>query len=720
MRLHVRYRFKYSVATSLALILSISATNAYAADKAADDAAAANYDVVYEAMDEIIVKGRYLANEKFSGTKTPTLIVNVPQSLSVITAAQIQEQGFNSLGDVIDYTPGVANEQGEGHRDQTIIRGQNSTADFFLDGLRDDIQYYRPLYNLQQVEILRGSNAMIFGRGGGGGVINRVTKKPIQGETFNRLAGWVDTFGAYAATTDNNFTVNDKASIRLNGLYEEFNNHRDEYDGERYAINPTARLTLQPDTQLLLSYEYVNDDRLVDRGVPADGGKPLDGYHDMFFGDPDANKTDLEAHIARARLDHHFSDDLNFNATVQYADYDKFYQNIYPVGYDRTAQTVRLDGYGNLTKRQNLIGQANLVADLDFGGLHHTFLIGGEYTHQDTDNSRRDVFFADSQDDQITIDFTNPLNIPAFSFPKLTRNADTDVDVYSIYLQDQIDIGRYVKIVGGIRYDNFEIDVTDHIEIDDGIADGNDGEHKRKDDEISPRLGLIIKPQDNISLYGSYSQSFLPRSGDQFVSLSPSSETLKPEEFRNYEIGAKWDIHPGLAVSAAIFRLDRDQGSTTDPSDPGNSILVGSRTEGLELQLIGQITEAWHLNVGYSYLEAKERGRVVGNELANREMPHVPEDMFSIWSRYDLTPRFGVGMGVSYQSEKFTSIGNKVKLPDATRVDAAIYYDIRDDLALQLNVENLLDSHFYPSAHNDNNIATSRPLNARLTIRGEF
>ena len=126
-------------------------------------------------MDAVAVLGTYLANEKFSGTKTQTLIIDVPQSLSVVTREQIAEQAFTDIGDVLRYTPGASVGQGEGHRDQITLRGQNSTADFFIDGLRDDVQYFRPLYNLDQIEILRGSNAMIFGRGGGGGVVNRVT-----------------------------------------------------------------------------------------------------------------------------------------------------------------------------------------------------------------------------------------------------------------------------------------------------------------------------------------------------------------------------------------------------------------------------------------------------------------------------------------------------------------------------------------------------------------
>ncbi|MEO0319635.1 MAG: TonB-dependent receptor plug domain-containing protein, partial [Pseudomonadota bacterium] len=160
---------------------------------------------------DIIVVGRVLYSDQVNAVKTPTPIIDVPQSLSIITADQIIQQGFNSVGDIILYTPGVNNSQGEGHRDAVVFRGIRSTADFYLDGVRDDVQYYRSLYNLEQVEILRGPNALLFGRGGTGGVLNRVTKKGVLGERFVGFKTSVDTFGAADVQIDANFDVSDNA-----------------------------------------------------------------------------------------------------------------------------------------------------------------------------------------------------------------------------------------------------------------------------------------------------------------------------------------------------------------------------------------------------------------------------------------------------------------------------------------------------------------------------
>ncbi|MEO0973133.1 MAG: TonB-dependent receptor plug domain-containing protein, partial [Pseudomonadota bacterium] len=216
------------------------------------------------------VVGEFLDRDEANAVKTPTPVLDVPQSLSIVTAAQIDEQGFNSIEDIISYTPGVNISQGEGHRDAVVFRGVRSTADFYVDGIRDDVQYYRPLYNLEQVEVLRGPNALLFGRGGTGGVLNRVTKKGQVGETFTGFNVIGGTFGDYSIEVDSNIATSERSAVRINAFYEELQNHRDFFDGERIGFNPTVRFQFTPKTTLDLSYEYIEHDRYIDRGIPTD------------------------------------------------------------------------------------------------------------------------------------------------------------------------------------------------------------------------------------------------------------------------------------------------------------------------------------------------------------------------------------------------------------------------------------------------------------------
>ncbi|MBU1288127.1 MAG: TonB-dependent siderophore receptor [Alphaproteobacteria bacterium] len=698
---------------SLFSVLSLSAS--IAGLSFAQDASSIDADI--KTLEPVLVTGAYLTNEKFSGTKTLTPVIDVPQSLSVVSAARISEQAFSDIGDILRYTPGASIGQGEGHRDQITIRGQSTTADFFIDGLRDDVEYFRPLYNIEQVEVLRGSNAMIFGRGGGGGIINRASKSPDAETRFTDVSASLDTFSELSLALDHNAVVNEVSAFRVNAFAEALANHRDQFDGDRFAVNPTFSTKLAPDTHLLLSYEYVNDDRVVDRGVPSVGNAPLEGFEDTIFGDPNANRTSLAAHIARARIDHEFSDTLTANATLQYADYDKLYQNLFPVGFDLIAGTVTFDGYRDTTTRQNLILQGNVVSNFYTGPVSHTLLIGAEYGDQQSDNARRDALFADSTDNQISFAFSDPLNIPNFSFPVFNRDRGSSVQFASIYIQDQVDLGRHFKLIGGLRFDQFQIDVIDQIEIANGAGDGNNGLLSRTDEEISPRLGLIYKPVDSVSAYVSYSKSFLPRSGDQFLTLSPSTEAAAPEVFENIELGLKWDIRPNVSLTTAVFQLERENGTAVDPNNVGNSILIGTQTEGLEIQLSGALTNWWRLDAGYSYLSGSEFGVVSG---ARSDLSQVPENMLSVWNRFDVNDHLGFGMGMTYQDAQYASFSNTVKLPDFTRLDAAVFYQFDSGLAVQLNLENLLDEDYYPAAHNDNNISTGAPLSARLTVRTRF
>ena len=697
-----------AVATAVSLVIFGAAAQAQEAQNDVPD------------VERITVRGAFFGQQVADAVKTPTLLVDVPQSVSVVSAEQINEQALFSVADVMQYTPGVSVGLGEDHRDQITIRGQNTTADFFVDGLRDDVQYFRPLYNLERVEILRGANALLFGRGGGGGVVNRVTKVAEVNEDFTTLSAGIDTFGAGSVSIDTNKVIDSENAFRLNGVFDNIDNHRDFKDGERYAVNPTYTWLASEDTTVRASYEYVNDDRMVDRGVPALGGEPLTGYDDTYFGDPNFNNTTLEAHIARIRAEHALNNNWNANATVQFADYDKLYKNLYPVNFDAAAGTVTLDGYRDTTERENLLFQFNLVGQFETGAFSHTMLMGAEYGNQDTENARRDAYFTDTKDDQITFMFSDPLVIPERSLTAPVRDRASDVTFTSAFIQDEIGIGENWIVVAGLRYDNFDIDVTDMIEMANGSEDGNNGLLSSSDTEVSPRFGLIYKPFKEISVYASYSKSFLPRSGDQFLSLSLTSQALDAEEFENKEIGLKWNVSDALSLTAAAFEVERENGSAQDPNDPERSILTGTETTGFEVQLVGQLTDEWTVNAGYSNLDGEEMGRVVDGNLANRELAQLPEHMLTLWNQYQVAQDWKVALGVIYQSEQYASLSNAVELPDFWRVDAAVYYDYSDDLSVQLNVENLFDEDYFPSAHNDNNISTGEPLNARISMQYRF
>ncbi|MEL7112127.1 MAG: TonB-dependent siderophore receptor [Pseudomonadota bacterium] len=702
-----------SAAAISALILS-PVVNAQLADE--DDVSV---------QEEIVVVGQFLYTDQVNALRSPTPIIDVPQSLSIVTADQILQQGFTSIGDIIDYTPGVNTSQGEGHRDAVVFRGVRSTADFFIDGVRDDVQYYRPLYNLEQVEILRGPNALLFGRGGTGGILNRVTKKADLDEAFTGYQASVDSFGAFGAQIDSNFVLSDTSAFRINAMYESLENHRDFYDGDRIGINPTARFELSPATTLDLSYEYIDHERFIDRGIPTGAnGEPVEAFEDIVFGDSELNTTQLEAHLLRAMVQHQFSENLKGRVSAFYGDYDKLYQNFYASAFDPATNIVGIDGYVDTTQRQNLILSGDLIGQFQTGGLGHTIVTGAEYIDTTNDNDRFNPVWTGTNDD---VEFFNVMRPLAFSngvgtnasgtatsmtFSDLNDDTAATVEVFSAYIQDEIEISDQLDIIIGARFDSFDISV-DNLDPSVAPADRN---RTRTDEEVSPRLGIVYKPMENISFYGSYSESFLPRSGEQFANINGNNNALDPNEFTNLEAGVKWDLQPGLSLTAAIFEIEQSSPQVAD-NDPSTLDVIDSETTGFEVQLQGQLTERWYVSTGYSYLDGEQVNRSGATGLRPRELP---ENMFSLWNAYQVTDKFGLGLGLTYQDESFINNSNSATLPSYTRVDAAAFYDVNEDLRVQLNVENLTDELYFPNSHSTHQATVGAPLNAKITISGRF
>lgn len=320
------------------------------------------------AADEIVVtaaRDGYAAKRSATATKTDTDLILIPQSVSVVTAKQIRDQAMHSIGDVLRTVPGVSLNAAEGHRDHIVMRGNSTTADFFADGLRDDVQYYRGLYNIDRVEILKGPNAMIFGRGGGGGVVNRVTKR-AEPSAFARFALSGDNEGAADVSADINTPLTTTLAARLNAVAERFASFRNAYGGHCIAVNPTIAWRPDKNTRLDLGIEYGRDTRVIDRGIPSAGSgtlaapaRPLTGYDSVYFGQLDTNRTRFTGKVATAAFEHRFSPTLRVVAKGLAGTYDKFYRNALaatPVAITGGVAMVGIEAYESSTRRRSQFG----------------------------------------------------------------------------------------------------------------------------------------------------------------------------------------------------------------------------------------------------------------------------------------------------------------------------------------------------------------------------
>lgn len=687
-------------------IFAASAAAAASADDAAAEGPTALPKVTVVAEHE---SDGYRAERSRAATKTDTALVDVPQSVSVVTRDLIRDQSMQSLMDVARYVPGAGMAQGEGNRDAIILRGNSSTSDFFLDGVRDDVEYFRDLYNIDRVEILKGPNAMIFGRGGAGGVVNRVSRQ-ANWEPVREVTLQGGSWDNRRATFDVGGAVSDGFAARVMGVYEDSESYRDGVELERKGINPTFALAVGDSTVLRFSYEYFDYDRVADRGIPSFEGVPFRTDNSTFFGDPGRSPTHATVNQGSVTIDHAFSDDLRLRNRTVYADFDKFYQNVFAGGpVDGATGLVPLAAYNNEQLRENIFNQTDLTFSAQTRSIGHEFLVGLELGEQTTENQRMTGLF-NGTDAAFLVPATDPrVSVPVTFAPTATDATNRGrATIAALYVQDQIEFTPNWLAVVGLRYDSFDMDFTDRR--------GEGTRIETSDDLFSPRGGLIYKPVDNVSLYASYSMTYVPRSGAQLASLTPTNAAFDPEEFENVEVGAKWDISPALAVTAAVFQLDRKNVVIADPNAPGESLLVdGQRTDGVELGISGQVSDAWSIQGGYAWQDGELTDRLGGTTLAQ-----LPEHVVSLWNRYDFNPAWGVGLGIIYQSDMYAAADNAVTLPGFTRVDAGVYYTLNERLRMQVNVENLLDERYYPNAHNNNNITPGSPLAVRVGVTANF
>ncbi len=651
----------------------------------------------------------YVVEETSSATKTFTPLRDVPQSISIVKREQLDDQSMTSIADVVKYVPGVQAPQGENNRDEVIIRGNKSNADFYRDGMRDDVQYYRDLYNTDRMETLKGPNAMIFGRGGGGGVINRVTK-----EAGSRVREFTATGGSFRNrrfTGDFGQPLSAKAAFRLNGVYENSDSFRRFVGLERAGINPTFSFSPDAKTSIRVGYEFLRDRRTADRGITSYQGKPADVPISTYYGDPANSKVKADVNILSGTVERLFGGVI-FRNRAQYGNYDRGYQNYVPGAVNAAGTLVTLTAYNNATKRQNLLDQTDLTYSFHTSSVKHTVVGGTEFGRQLTDNFRNTGFFNNTST-SIQVAFADPVTNSPITFRQSATDADNhlSLDLGAGFVQDQIEFSKYFQAIVGVRYDHFGL--TYH--------NNRTGDTLSRVDRLaSPRVGFVVKPVEPVSIYTSYSVSYLPSSGDQFSSLTNVTQQVKPEKFENYEAGVKWDIRRGLSFTSALYLLDRTNTRATDPNDPTAIIQTGSqRTTGFETGLAGSILPRWTISGGYAWQNARITSATTA-AVAGKQVAQVPHNTFSLWNKYQFTNRLSAGLGLVARSDMFAAVDNTLVLPGYLKADAAVFYTFSEHWRLQANVENITNKRYFVNADSNTNISPGSPLGLKVGLIARF
>jgi catecholate siderophore receptor len=662
-----------------------------------------------------------------TATKSSAPLRDIPQAINVLPEQLLRDQGATSMQDALRNVPGVSFNHGDGQRDQVVIRGFSALSDWFVDGVRDDALYFRDLSDTERIEVLKGPAAVLYGRGSSGGLINRVTKKPVFGAQFGEVSLGLGSNGYKRATADLNTPIGEAMAFRLNVAREKSDSYRDQQFTDRYNIAPSLAIKFSPQTDLLLQYTNLRDQRLTDFGIPALNGRPVDVPVGTYYGSAHARRDDTvtsRVQTFTATLNHRFSDAFSLRNTTRYASYhlDRF--NTLPSG---TTDPVRLTvgrtrGFVDRDE-SGWFNQTDLTYRNQLGGLQQEWLIGTELGVQ-----RKRLYSVSSAVGYQRVNIFNPvadpLPIPAASY--LADSAipsNSEFQTAALYMQDQITLAPQWKALVGARYDVFKQDTSFERKL---------SALERTDRKFSPRAGLVWQPDSVQSYYVSYSRSFQP-SGENFA-LSTGNIDNEPEITVNKEIGAKFDLLDGaLNLTTALFNLERSGIKNTDPNNPRRQINVGTqRTNGLEIALNGRLPGRWDVSGGYAYLDAEMVKSVA--TVSSLQLPVgapipvqgktaalTPRHSAFIWAMKDLGHGFSAGGGLNYVGARYASLSNLVTLPSYLTADLAAGYKT-DRYEIALNLKNITNRKHYLSAHGtvDNLILPGPGRELQLTLRAKF
>lgn len=665
------------------------------------------FELTIAVMPEVVdVTGRlspYRPIESTSATKTDTPLRDIPQTVTVVPEPLLVDQHAQSVADAVRNVPGVSVAQGEGNRDQVVLRGISSASDFFVNGIRDDQERFRDLYNVERIEVVQGPAAVLFGRGGGGGIVNLITRRPQRGAPSD-FALELGAFDHKRGTAQFGLPLGSTGSFRVSAMAEDSNGFREAYFLDRYGVNPVVGVELGHSSTLTLGFEHLRDHRLADRGIPSQFGRPVGVPVSQLFGSAEQNDARSGVDSGSITFEHRFASGLTLRNNLLTGRYDKSYQNVYPGTAVSTADTLTLAAYNHVINRTNTFNQTDLIYTTRFAGTTHTFLGGMELGDQLQDELRHTA--AALQD----VPLSDTVRNANFAAAPVATDRNAESTVVAGYFQDQVGLADHWKAVVGARLDRFGVSVNDHLPTGSDLL--------RTDTKLSPRAGLIYQPTNHASIYASYSYTFLP--SGQTLGLTPTTAQVGPENAKNYEIGGKLDALNGrLGVATAIFRLDRDDVKNTDPSDPTRVVLTGQqRADGAMITLNGSLTPRWRVYGGYATMNARITSDTA-TAPAGRTVGLVPRNQFTLWSTYDVTDRLGAGGGVVSRSKMYTSFTNQVELPAFTRVDAVAYYRF-GRYRLGVNAENLFNATYYPTANGDNNISPGAPRNVQFSLRAMF
>lgn len=676
-------------------------------------------------MDEVVVEAdAAIYNvQRLQSSKYTEPLRDIPQTITVIPKAVIEDRGAFSLRDVLRNTPGISMQAGEGGGglpgDSLSIRGFSSRSDFYMDGMRDYGAYNRDPFNTEQVEVTKGPSSATQGRGSTGGSIN-LASKMANLENSNVTNVTYGSSNLYRGTVDVNQKLGEHSAFRLNGLY----NHNDvpgrnNVVQERWGIAASLGLGLGTDTRFFLNYQHMTEDNVPDYGIPwipnngtfvgAAAGlnqqfdKPSQVDYSTWYGMRNVDYEDVRNDTITGILEHDFSDKLKVRNVTRYT--RTYRDSVYTAPRFRDIDAAVGNQYNFTLNRQMqrremtsevFANQTILNAEFDTGPLKHAFVTGLElyWERQLNANAAGINTTTTLMDPSVSGSPTAPANNgdTTLRYPDLPGAAEAHLDTIAVFIFDTIKIGRHWEINGGIRYDYLQSDVR---------GAGGVAGISREDNLFSYKAGLVYKPAEHGSIYFGYGTSFNPSidgASNTGLSLANGTNTstagLSPEQTNSYELGTKWDVfNERLSITAALFRSEKTNARTTDAA--GITTLGGDQVvQGVELGLSGNLTKNWQVFTGYAYMQSETSASTATNEVG-QQLSNAPEHTFNLWTTYTLFGKLQGGFGAQYVGMRTNGNTSAARTaPPYWTLDAMLSYKFTDKFSLRLNIYNLGDERY--------------------------
>jgi catecholate siderophore receptor len=661
------------------------------------------------ALPEVVVKGaaeqEYQPELSGSSPKFSEPLRDTPQSITVVPRQLMSDQGVTTLRDALRNVSGISISAGEGgsQGDNLTLRGFSARNDIFLDGMRDFGSYYRDPFNFDQIEVLKGPASVMFGRGSTGGVLNQVSKTPELGEFIGGSLGF-GTDLTKRATLDYNTPIEplgQGTAFRLNLMGNDAEvAGRDAARNGRFGVAPSLTLGLGTDTRVNFSYFHQSEDDVPDYGVPwlFDRPAPVDRENFYGFENHDFLKTGVD--IGTIRLEHDFSQAFSLRNQLRYANYDRSAQITEPriaAGATPSTPLEAIDVVRNQIAVKStetfLQDQLDLTGKFSTGFIDHS-LVGGLEVGRETSDPTRFTWTGVPGTSLLSPDEEDN-----FAGERTIRSqVKTTATTLGLYAVDTLKLSDHWEVMGGFRYDHFDVSYRESVA-------GLSLDHV--DDLPSWRAGIVYKPLRNGSIYFNYGTSFNPSA--ESLSLSRSNEGLDPESNVTFELGTKWDLlSEHLSLRGALFRSFKSNARETDPNDSNFAVLAGEqKVDGFEIEAAGKLTDNWRVFAGYTFMKSEVAGSKLRPETVGQPLANVPENMFTLWTTYQLPHGFEIGGGPRYVDSRTASstspfdpvTGELKEVPDYWVLDAMLKYRVTDNIELQLNVYNIADHFYYDQVH---------------------